>query len=87
VGALLGSARVRFMLLVFQRLNMVKRGQTWSNLAPIVSNYLEISQEKMGLLDLWNKVSGYLHSPLRSREKGLVDLKALKLRKEVIQRG
>jgi tetratricopeptide (TPR) repeat protein len=49
-----------------------------------VSNCLEISQEKIGVSYLLGKVSGYLHSHLRSREKEPVDLKALKLRKEVL---
>ncbi|KAH6666143.1 TPR repeat protein [Halenospora varia] len=49
-----------------------------------VSNCLEISQEKIGVSDLLCKVSGYLHTQLRPREKEPVDLKALKLRKEAL---
>ena len=47
-----------------------------------VSNCLEISQEKILVPDLLDKISGYLHDQLRSREKEPVDLKAFRLRKE-----
>jgi tetratricopeptide (TPR) repeat protein len=47
-----------------------------------VSNCLEVSQEKILVPDLLDKISGYLHDQLRSREKEPVDLKAFRLRKE-----